>query len=374
MTSARSIAGSNADVPVAAARVSAPGRRCRRSGFSLANLSYAVMAAAILATVPASSAEDWNFRSAASYSRKTGGRLLLIWQDGRPATVDAARGFTPESPVNVFSITKSVAALGVLAAPGFAPAKSFPQPPGTSGRRGAEIGRLLSQTSGISTGYERIYGRRVKDVRATAASLPAVHPPGAVFEYGPSHYELLGLCFGHSAGGSDPARTVLEKKILAPLGIRPRGWRFDGSRKIYLSAGAVLSGNDLLKLGQLVLDKGCAGRSRRIIPEKHLRLALTGSPANPAYGFGFWLNGNASGPAARERDVESAIGSRLSTLEWKRMCLSRCAPADMVAMVGSGGQRVYVIPSRRMVIVRLGRPGGFQDPAFFRALTGRRLP
>ncbi len=376
MTSARSTAGSNADLPEAG-----PGNssscRARYSGHVLlpANFFRAALSILLLCAVPASGhGEDWNFRSAANYSRKTGGRLLIVWQEGRPAAVDLAKGFTPESPVNVFSITKSVAALGVLASPGFSPAKRIPEWNGDPGRRGVTIGSLMSQTSGITTGYERLYGRRVQNVRTAAGSLPAVHPPGLVFEYGPAHYELLGTCLKSAAGGRDPARTILEKKVLASLGIRPRGWRFDGSGNIYLSAGAVLSGNDLLKLAQLVLENGRAGRARRIIPEKTLRLALTGSAANPAYGFGFWLNGNASSPAARERDVESALGSRLSRPEWRRMCLSRCAPPDMVAMVGSGGQRVYVIPSRRMVIVRLGRPGGFQDPAFFRALTGRRLP
>jgi len=38
----------------------------------------------------------------------------------------------------------------------------------------------------------------------------------------------------------------------------------------------------------------------------------------------------------------------------------------MIAMVGSRGQRVYVSPSRKLVIVRLGSQAGFRDPDFLR--------
>ena len=212
----------------------------------------------------------------------------------------------------------------------------------------------------------------MRSVRGAAASLPSVHPPGTSFQYGPSHYELLGAWADLRPDGSDAARSLLERRLLDRLGIHPRGWRTDALGKIYLSAGIVLSANDLLKLGRLVLDGGQLNNLSRIVPGQNLRLALTGSKANPAYGFGFWLNARAAAKNARERDVEAAISGDLSGAEWRRTCLSRRVPPDMVCMAGSGGQRVYILPSWNMVIVRIGRPGTFRDPDFFRALTTPR--
>ena len=316
---------------------------------------------------------DINFSAAAKYSRKTGGRLLLIWKDGATQHDDPAQGFTPETATNVFSITKSIAALAWLTRPDFSVGKPFPGWASDPLRNGVTLGSLLSQTSGISPGYERLYARNVRSVRGSASSLPLVHPPGASFHYGPSHYELLGAWADPRQDGPDAAKSLLERGLLNRLGIHPPSWRTDAIGKIYLSAGICLSGNDLLKIGRLILDGGQLNSWIRIVPPQNLQLALTGSHANPAYGFGFWLNSRAAAKDARERDVESAIAGDLSGPEWQRTCLSRSAPPDMVSMVGSGGQRVYVVPSWHMVIVRIGHPGGrsagFRDPDFFRALT-----
>ena len=310
-----------------------------------------------------------NFEAAAKYSRKTGGRLLMVWKDGSTQHDDPALGFTSETPTNVFSITKTITALAWLARADFSVGNHFPGWAADPLRNGVTLGSLLSQTSGISPGYERLYSRNVRSVRSSASLLPIVHTPGTAFQYGPSHYELLGAWADPNPDGPDAAKLLLERNLLNRMGIHPPGWRTDGKGKIYLSAGVFLSGNDLLKLGRLVLDGGQLNSLSRIVPSQNLRLALTGSTANPAYGFGFWLNSRSVAKDARERDVEAAIAGDLSGAEWQRTCLSRSAPPDMVSMVGSGGQRVYVVPSWHMVIVRLGLPGGFKDPDFFRALT-----
>ena len=115
---------------------------------------------------------DINFSAAAKYSRKTGGRLLLIWKDGLTQHDDPARGFTQETATNVFSITKSITALAWLTRPDFSVEKPFPGWASDPLRNGVTLGSLLSQTSGISPGYERLYARNVRSVRGSASSLP----------------------------------------------------------------------------------------------------------------------------------------------------------------------------------------------------------
>jgi hypothetical protein len=39
-------------------------------------------------------------------------------------------------------------------------------------------------------------------------------------------------------------------------------------------------------------------------------------------------------------------------------------------MIGTRGQRVYVVPSRNLVVIRLGEGRGFSDAEFLRCLFG----
>jgi CubicO group peptidase (beta-lactamase class C family) len=296
---------------------------------------------------------DISADAAARYSRAKGGDVLIISMPGMPDFRAFSGGRDPRTPMPVFSITKSLAALACLSL-------GRPAPDDVVLRRAGgaiTLRQLLSQTSGIAPGYGRLYSKSLRDVRAAAASLPLEHPPGQHFDYGPSHFELLG---GVLPGNGGPPPPV--GRFLARLGILPSGWRTDPKGQAFFSAGAVLTPEDLLKLGRFVL-----GRARSAKPPGRFAEAFVGSRANPAYGLGFWLN-RAAGTAV-PRDIEEAIGAGLTGEQWSQTCLSNLAPPDLICMAGSGGQRVYVIPSLRTVVVRLGRPAaGFRDPDFLHAL------
>jgi hypothetical protein len=59
---------------------------------------------------------------------------------------------------------------------------------------------------------------------------------------------------------------------------------------------------------------------------------------------------------------------KLMSQSWRNICLSKTAPAELVACIGSYGQRLYVVPSKKLVIVRLGKGGQFKDAPFLKAL------
>lgn len=317
-----------------------------------------------LAVVAAATCSYAGIPEAARYSQRSGETALIVWQDGRVVFERQANG---GEPANLFSITKSLAAVGVLRAvrggvlrldervsDTFTGWKSDPR------KRKITVRELLAQTSGLAAGYEQLYSRNLRDKNARALALPAVAPPGESFSYGPSHYEVLAALL---AAKSPPAASWLTVPF---TGVKPDDLRRDRSGQVYFSAGARLSGRQLLDLGQLVRRKGWVAIFP-LIPSRLMKEAVTGSAANSMYGLGFWLNRNAEKSAVVERDVEEAIGAGLSREAWARSCLSLRAPPDLVAMVGSRGQRVYIIPSRRQIIVRQGTSGGFRDPDFLRA-------
>ena len=306
----------------------------------------------------------WNFAAAERYSRNNGGTVLIISRKGLPDAEFYEPGYGSQTPSRVFSITKSVTALACL---------SLREPSLEDVvRRGPEpitLRHLLSQTSGISQGFGKLYIKNILDVRKAAASLPEESRPGERFDYGPSHYESIGNVLMGTDGSADGARQALTN-FLNRLGIRPLDWRTDRQGHIYLSAGVILTPEDLLKIGRFILDRGRhAGFSTAMLQAK-LEAAFTGSQANPAYGLGFWLN-RAAGNSI-PRDIEDAIEARLTRDDWRRMCLSNAAPRDLVCMAGSGGQRVYIIPSLGAVVVRLGHPSKFKDPEFLRSLFSSR--
>ncbi len=319
---------------------------------------------AALALVIAAACSHAGLPDAARYSRRAGESALLVWQDGRVVFDRQANG---GADANIFSITKSLAALGALHAVGrgvlrldervsdtLAAWKSDPR------KRRITVRELLAQTSGLATGSEELYSRGVRDKNTLVLKLPAISPPGETFAYGPSHYEVLAALLAQK---NPPAASWLNIPF---TGVRPAGLRRDRAGQPYFSAGARLTARQLLGLGQLVRRKGWAAIFP-VIPSRLIREAVTAPAANSMYGLGLWLNQNARKSSAVERDVEEAIGAGLGREAWARSCLSLFAPADLIAMAGSRGQRVYIIPSRKQIIVRLGNSPSFRDPEFLRA-------
>ena len=53
---------------------------------------------------------------------------------------------------------------------------------------------------------------------------------------------------------------------------------------------------------------------------------------------------------------------------WRNACLSRAAPADLIACIGSYGQRIYIVPSQKLVIVRMAKDSKPNDAEMLRLL------
>jgi CubicO group peptidase (beta-lactamase class C family) len=84
---------------------------------------------------------------------------------------------------------------------------------------------------------------------------------------------------------------------------------------------------DWARFGQLYLQNG-VWKGDSILPKEWVGYTVTAAPASKGrYGAQFWLNRNRELP-----DV----------------------PEDMFSCQGHRGQRIFIIPSRQLVVVRLG--------------------
>lgn len=102
----------------------------------------------------------------------------------------------------------------------------------------------------------------------------------------------------------------------------------------------------------------------QVVDSAALEQCFAGSDANPAYGLTWWLRY----PVATEQRQASPVLSS----EWADVANSAWLPDDLVAACGAGKQRLYVIPSQKMVVVRMGSLGrGFKDLEFLSRLFGR---
>ncbi|MBL8771126.1 MAG: serine hydrolase [Phenylobacterium sp.] len=164
-------------------------------------------------------------------------------------------------------------------------------------------------------------------------------PAGSTFFYNTPAYAILKPVLAAVAG--QPLETITRDWLTQPAGMRNTGWRprpaaFAG---VGNPTGLVTSPRDVAIMGQVVLDGGRAADGRRIVSEAGMKAMLSRSPANPAYGRLWWLNGG----AYTVRPAGRAEGP-----------LIPAAPADLVAALGALDRKLYVVPSRRLIVVRMG--------------------
>jgi CubicO group peptidase (beta-lactamase class C family) len=295
---------------------------------------------------------------ASEYSARHAETALLVWCGGR---VIYERGGNGRNPPRIFSITKSLVSIGV-----FRDARiggiSLGRPASHPAAHGVMLLDLLNQTSGLSPAHREFYSTGLRDKQRVLRELR--RDGGGKFRYGPAHWEVLAEEIRLRHG--DPLDRWVRKFVPGAGAAELAAWRRDNLGRLFFSTGARMDARQLLPAGREVL-RGIRGARW----PREVRLALaSGTAANRMYAAGFWLNRGAATPGAPEIDVEASLGSPRPAAFWRDGCLSRVAPADLLAMVGTRGQRVYVVPSQDVVVIRLGEGAGFSDAEFLRRLFG----
>ena len=165
-------------------------------------------------------------------------------------------------------------------------------------------------------------------------------PPGAVFLYNTPVYAITKQVL--AAAAKLPLEAITRDWLTAPAGMSHTSWRKRPAVFVDVGnpTGLVTSPRDTATFGQIVLDAGRAADGTRIVSEAQLKAMFVRSATNPAYGHLWWLNGSdfAIRPLARRVDGP----------------LIPAAPADLVAALGALDRKLYVVPSRRLVVVRMG--------------------
>ena len=112
------------------------------------------------------------------------------------------------------------------------------------------------------------------------------------------------------------------------------------------------SARDWLRIGELIRNEG-TWRGKRIVSAQWIAKMLAASPANANFGWNIW-RGSPYNPKRTYGPGIPAVVEARAPFE----------SADTYYLDGSGGQRVYIVPSKKLVIVRIGKPRTDWDDSF----------
>lgn len=274
-------------------------------------------------------------------------KAVVVVKNGRVIAERYAPGFGPDTPLLSYSVAKSFtnALLGVLVRQGRLRMDAAPgAPEWKPGDPRAAITNedLLRMQSGLSaaetgSGFDPVstmlYGK-TPDMAAFAAAHPRKEPPGKTFEYTSADTLILDRLIGTTVGGGPKGlRGFAERELFAPLHMGRVTMEFDGAGTFVGSAHLYAPARSYARFGQLLLDDGVSKGGARILPEGWVAWSRRSALGDP-YGAGFWTNDGPSEQAA--------------TL------VSLGFPKDGFFASGNLGQRIYVVPSAKLVVARFG--------------------
>ncbi|MBU1345385.1 MAG: beta-lactamase family protein [Alphaproteobacteria bacterium] len=179
--------------------------------------------------------------------------------------------------------------------------------------------------------------------------------PGTTFFYNTPVYAITKQIVAAAAGQS--LETITRDWLTAPIGMANTAWRQRPAAlaSVGNATGLVTTPHDVARFGLMVLHGGVAENGARVVSEAQLNALFTRSETNPAYGRLWWLNGS-------EYTMRAATGRNPGQL-------IPAAPADLVGALGAFDRRLYVVPSKKLVVVRTGAAAN--DPAFDQELWTR---
>lgn len=306
--------------------------------------------------------------AAAAFSAEHGGDALLIKQGGRVLMASGKMAVAHKiySGTKTFWILAALHAVqeGLLRLEEKASAM-LPEWADDPQKREITIAQLLNFTSGLDPQFQ-LHGA-VANRNAVALAAPVVARPGSAFIYGPASLQVFDEILRRKlAPRSETPIRYLERTVLKPLGLGPEDYKTDSAGQPLLATGFRLTPEQWSRVGQVILDRG-----RPVISPALFQNCTRGTSANGAFGMALWNNHAAGHGAGRAIDIEDQLELKWNRQNWSGVCISRDAPPDLVAAIGSQYQRLYVIPSLEMIVARFGNGRRFPDAEFLRILLKR---
>lgn len=288
-------------------------------------------------------------------------RALVVLKDGVPVIERYGAGYGPANRFISWSMAKSLTSTLIgqlvaerrLALDAPAPMPAWHRRPGDPRAR-ITLRQLLHMSSGLAhresgeplPGADTIrilYTDQARDAAGAAKARPLEARPGERFEYSTATSVILAdivqRTIAPAARTSAERRRAMRRHMLERL-IQPAAMpslvcEFDAAGTMLGGSLCHASARDWARFGQMYLDGGVVD-GRQVVPAAWVDFVRSPAPTDGGYGGHFWLN--RARPAGRDPALFPDAG-----------------PSDAYAAIGHLGQYVVVVPSKRLVVVRLGK-------------------
>ncbi|HEX5152641.1 MAG TPA: serine hydrolase [Parafilimonas sp.] len=274
-------------------------------------------------------------------------RAVIVVYNGQLVAEKYAPGFDRNTKMYGWSMAKSFtsALIGILVKEGRLDVQQRAPVPewkdANDPRHNITLENLLQQTSGLdfledyskaSDATNMLY--KEKDMAAYTANHALAHDPGTAFNYSSGNSNILARIIRQTVGEKDYAAYPFTA-LFYRTGMYHTLYEPDASGTYVGSSYINATARDYARFGLLYLNDG-VWNGERILPEGWVRQTATAPASNTKknYGYQFWLNG--TDPNDPSRHIYPDV------------------PADMFLCDGYAGQAIYIIPSKKLVVVRLG--------------------
>lgn len=289
--------------------------------------------------------------AAEALASKTSSVALLVWHRGALRYEKYWPPFDATTRTNPNSMHKAVLALAIGAAvtDGVIPsldskASRWLTEWQGDARRDVTVEDLLRMHSGIELprfgtwkATKLLLG---SDLPGAVLSLGYSRAPGTYFEYNNASSQLLLLLVERATG--QRYADYLASRLWQPLGAAEAALWMDREGGVPRGFCCLFaSARDWLRVGLLLAADGKVGE-RQLIASEWVQAMKTPSSTNPNFGMHLWLGS----PPQKER--------KYNDYSVKAFHSEKFLAEDIYYIDGFGGQRVYVVPSRDLIVVRTG--------------------
>ncbi len=353
--------------------------RSRKTGWILILFSLLVGLATLLASsigfsfirIPFSNPPEQTFsitperiNRAAKYSFSHGGTGLLIQRSGRIFYEDYSEERGTERPHRLAFGSLGVCGLLAVAATEDGllrlddpVADTIEEWRKDAGKSTITVRQLLNFTSGLNPGRVG----NAPDYRL-AVAYPLKDKPNTRFLYGPAPAQVFGeLMHRKLSKNNMDASEYLRHRVFNPIGLNVSFWRKPQGEP-NLASGVFLTARDWARLGELIRSGG-EWQGRHVLRPESVAELTKGSELNPAFGLGFWSNTLLPAGMFGAEITDGLDAHRKRRADGRT--ITDNAPEDLVMAGGAGQQRLYIIPSLELVIVRQAEGNDFNDNDFF---------